>query len=95
MTDISPLQVEIPDQDLDDLRRRIAGSRLPRRELVEDSSQGVQLATAEEVVRYWGAEYDLGRVEKRLNALPQFVTEIDGLGIHFIHVKSDQEAPCR
>src|SRR5207247_5254221 len=76
---------------IDDLGRRIAGTGLPSRELVEDRSQGVQLATIQELARYWANDYDVGRIEARLNALPQFVTEIDGLDIHFIHVRSPHE----
>jgi len=90
-TAIRPFHVDIHDDALDDLRRRLAATRWPQRELVEDASQGVQLATTEELVRYWGSDYDFGRLETRLNALPQFKTEIDGLEIHFIHVKSDHE----
>src|SRR3954453_22557394 len=85
---IHPFRVDIPDESLEALRQRIAATRLPSKELVEDRSQGVQLATIRELVAYWGAYYDLGRIEARLNALPQFTTTIDGLGIHFIHVKS-------
>jgi Epoxide hydrolase N terminus len=70
---------------------RIAATRWPSKELVDDRSQGVQLATIQELARYWTTDYDFGRVEARLNALPQFVTEIDGVDIHFIHVKSSHE----
>ncbi len=90
-TEIRPFTVEVPDEDLVDLRRRIAATRWPERETVADGSQGVQLATMQELVRYWGTEYDFRRFEARLNALPQFITEIDGLDIHFIHVKSPHE----
>jgi pimeloyl-ACP methyl ester carboxylesterase len=90
-TEIRPFHVEVPEEDLVDLRRRIAATRLPERETVADESQGVQLATMQELVRYWGTEYDFRRFEARLNALPQFITEIDGLDIHFIHVKSPHE----
>jgi pimeloyl-ACP methyl ester carboxylesterase len=90
-TAIRPFQVAFPDEALEDLRRRIAAVRLPSRELVDDRSQGVQLATIEELARYWGNEYDWRRCEARLNALPQFTTEIDGEDIHFIHVKSPHE----
>ena len=86
-----PFQVEIADTVLEDLRRRIAGTRWPTKELVEDRSQGVQLATMQELTRYWTTDYDWGRCEAKLNALPQFKTEIDGVDIHFIHVKSPQE----
>ena len=88
---IRPFRVDLPDQALDDLRRRIAAARWPSRELVADRSQGVQLATLQELARYWAADYDLGRVEARLNALPQFTTTIDGVDIHFIHVRSPHE----
>ena len=89
--EIRPFHVDIPDEALDDLRRRIAATRWPERETVTDESQGVQLATMQQLVRYWGSEYDFRRFEARLNALPQFITEIDGLDIHFIHVKSPHE----
>jgi len=89
--DIRPFQVDIPEEALDDLRRRIATARWPSRELVADRSQGVQLATIEELARYWAEDYDFGRIEARLNALPQFTTEIDGVEIHFIHVRSKHE----
>jgi pimeloyl-ACP methyl ester carboxylesterase len=81
----------MPDEDLAELHRRIAATRLPSKELVADRSQGVQLATIQELARYWENEYDWRRCEARLNALPQFTTEIDGLNIHFIHVKSRHE----
>ena len=90
-TEIRAFHVEIPEEELADLRRRLAATRWPERETVADESQGVQLATMQELVRYWGIEYDFRRVEARLNAVPQFITEIDGLDIHFIHVKSPHE----
>ena len=90
-TEVRPFHVDIAEEDLEDLRRRIAATRWPEKETVADGTQGVQLATMQELVRYWGAEYDFGRVEARLNAFPQFVTEIDGLEIHFIHVRSPHE----
>jgi pimeloyl-ACP methyl ester carboxylesterase len=90
-TTIRPFHVDIPDQALDDLRRRIAAVRWPSRELVTDRSQGVQLATIQELARYWAGDYDLRRVEARLNALPQFTTTIDGVDIHFLHVTSPHE----
>jgi len=90
-TEIRPFHFEISEEQLDDLHRRITATRWPSKELVEDRSQGVQLATMQELVRYWGTEYDFQRLEARLNALPQFITEIDGLDIHFIHVKSPHE----
>ena len=90
-TSIHPFRVEIPQEALDDLRRRIAATRWPSKELVADRSQGVQLATTRELARYWATDYDVGRVEARLNAVPQFTTEIDGVNIHFIHVRSPHE----
>ena len=90
-TTIGPFRVEVPDQALDDLRRRIAATRWPSRELVTDRSQGVQLATTQALARYWAGGYDLRRVAARLNALPQFVTTIDGVEIHFLHVRSPHE----
>ena len=90
-TEIRPFKVDVPDEQLDDLRRRIAAARLPSKELVDDRSQGVQLATMQELAHYWRTEYDWRRLEARLNALPQFKTEIDGVEIHFIHVKSHHE----
>ncbi len=100
-TAIRPFKVEISEADIDDLRARIAATRFPEKEPVEDPTvhplgdnvppQGVELATMEALVRYWGTEYDLRRVEARLNALPQFLTEIDDLDIHYIHVKSRHE----
>jgi pimeloyl-ACP methyl ester carboxylesterase len=90
-TEIRPFQIQIPDDRIDDLRRRIEATRWPTKELVDDRSQGVQLATTQALARYWTTEYDFGRLEARLNALPQFMTEIDGLDIHFIHVRSQHE----
>lgn len=90
-TSIRPFAVEFSQQQIDDARRRIAATRFPSRELVEDRSQGVQLATLHALARYWSDEYDWRRVERRLNALPQFTTEIDGIEIHFIHVRSPHE----
>jgi pimeloyl-ACP methyl ester carboxylesterase len=86
--DIRPFQVHFPDAALDDLRRRIAATRWPTAELVTDASQGVQLATMRKLARHWNDQHDWRKVEARLNALPMFVTEIDGLDIHFIHVRS-------
>ena len=88
---IRPFRVNVAEDDLVDLRRRIAATRWPDRETVADQSQGVRLATTQQLVRYWQTEYDWRKVEARLNALPQFVTEIDGLDIHFIHVRSKHE----
>ncbi len=90
-SDIRPFQIDIPDEQIDDLRRRIAATRWPTKELVADRSQGVQQATVQELARYWTSEYDWRKGEARLNALPQFTTEIDGVEIHFIHVKSQHE----
>jgi hypothetical protein len=88
---IRPFSVHVPEADLVDLRRRIASTRWPERETVDDRSQGVQLTKFQEVVRYWGTDYDWRKAETKLNALPQFITEIDGLDIHFIHVRSKHE----
>jgi pimeloyl-ACP methyl ester carboxylesterase len=90
-TDIRPFQVEVPEADLNDLQQRLAATRLPSKELVDDRSQGVQLATIQELTRYWATDYDWRKVEATLNAFPQFTTEIDGVEIHFIHVKSKHE----
>jgi pimeloyl-ACP methyl ester carboxylesterase len=89
--DIRPFRVDIQQADLDDLQQRLAAARWPSKELVADRSQGVQLATTQELTRYWATEYDWSKVEATLNALPQFTTEIDGVDIHFIHVKSPHE----
>src|SRR3954452_17891370 len=90
MTDetIRPFTIDVPQADLDDLRRRVEATRWPSRELVADRSQGVQLAAMQELGRYWATEYDWRRCEARLHALPQFTTEIDGVDIHFPHVRS-------
>src|SRR6266487_903181 len=90
-TEIRPFHVDIPEEQIDDLRRRIEATRWSSKELVDDRSQGVQLATVKELARYWVTDYDLGRLEEKLNALPQFTTEIDGVDIHFIHVRSKHE----
>jgi len=87
-TAIRPFRVEVPDAELTELRRRIAATRWPEAEPVADASQGVQLATIQKLARYWATEYDWRKCEARLNALPQFTTTIDGLDIHFIHVRS-------
>src|SRR3954447_9253474 len=86
--DTRPFKVNFPDEALADLRRRIAATKWPRQELVKDASQGVQLATMRKLANYWQNEHDWRRIEARLNAWPQFMTEIDGLDIHFIHVRS-------
>jgi hypothetical protein len=90
-TGIQPFRIDIPDEALDDLRRRVAATRWPSKELVADRSQGVQLAALRELARYWASDYDWRKAEEELNALPQFTTEIDGLEIHFILVKSAHE----
>ena len=90
-TDVRPFQVEIPEEELAELRRRIEATRWPSKELVPDRSQGGQLATLQALARYWSTDYDWRKVEARLNALPQFMTEIDGVEIHFIHVRSRHE----
>ena len=90
-TGVRPFQVDVPQEKLDELRRRIEASRLPSKELVDDRSQGVQLATIQELARYWKTDYDWRKAEARLNALRQFTTEIDGVDIHFIHVTSQHE----
>jgi pimeloyl-ACP methyl ester carboxylesterase len=87
-TAIRSFRVAVPEEQLVDLRRRIAATRWPDRETVSDRSQGIQLAKLQEILRYWGTDYEWRKAEARLNALPQFVTEIDGLEIHFIHVRS-------
>jgi len=90
-TEIRPFHVEFAQEKIDDLRRRIAATRWPSKELVADRSQGVQLATLRALANYWLDGYDFGRIQDRLNALPQFVTEIDGVDIHFIHVRSEDD----
>jgi pimeloyl-ACP methyl ester carboxylesterase len=87
-TPVRPFQVNVPDSELAELRRRISATRWPDRETVADQSQGPQLATVQKLARYWETEYDWRKVETRINALPNFITEIDGLDIHFIHVRS-------
>ncbi|HEX2159615.1 MAG TPA: epoxide hydrolase, partial [Actinomycetes bacterium] len=89
--DLRPFRVQIPQEELAELQRRIKATRWPSKELVADRSQGVQLATAQELARYWTTSYDWRTCEARLNALPQFTTEIDGVNIHFIHVTSPHE----
>jgi pimeloyl-ACP methyl ester carboxylesterase len=90
-TGIRPFRIDMPGEAIADLRRRIAVTRWPSRELVKDRSQGVQLAAMQELARYWATDYDWRACEARLNALPQFMTEIDGVDIHFIHVRSPHE----
>src|SRR5262245_33364838 len=89
--EIRPFHVNFPEERLLDLRRRIAATQWPEKETVADTSQGVQLATMQQLARYWATEYDWRKAEAKLNALPQFITEIDGLDIHFIHVRSKHE----
>jgi pimeloyl-ACP methyl ester carboxylesterase len=90
-TEIRPFNIDVPEDRLDDLRRRIEATRLPSKELVEDRSQGVQLATIHELAQYWATDYDWRKAEAKLDALPQFTTAIDGVDIHFIHVRSEHE----
>ena len=90
-TSIRPFVIDVPESELIELRRRINATRWPERETVPDTTQGVQLATTQALARYWATEYDWRRCQDRLNALPQFITEIDGLDIHFIHVRSKHE----
>ena len=90
-TEIRPFHIDTPEEKLTDLRRRITATQWPEKETVTDQSQGVPLATMQELVRYWATEYDWRKCEAKLNALPQFMTEIDGLDIHFIHVRSQHE----
>jgi Epoxide hydrolase N terminus len=85
---IRPFRIDIPEEALQELRRRVAVPRWPDRETVSDRTQGTQLAKVQELVDYWATDYDWGKLEAKLNALPQFITEIDGLDIHFIHVRS-------
>src|SRR6266581_2792683 len=90
---VRPFHVDVPEKALLDLRQRIAATRWPDRETVADRSQGAQLAKLQELVRYWGTGYDWRKVEAALNALPQFMTNIDGVDIHFIHVRSKHPNP--
>src|SRR5271155_2190698 len=90
-TAVRPFQMSFPESALTELRRRILGTRWPERETVTDDSQGVPIATIQELARYWGTDYDWSRCQERLSSLPQFITEIDGLDIHFIHVRSKQQ----
>jgi pimeloyl-ACP methyl ester carboxylesterase len=91
MTEVRPFSIDVPEEELVELRRRVAAAHWPHRELVADRSQGVQLATMQELARYWASDYDWRKAEAKLNALPQFMTEIDGVDIHFIQVKSPRE----
>jgi hypothetical protein len=91
MSDIRHFHVSVPEAELTELRRRVSATKWPEQETVTDQSQGVQLATIQKLARYWATEYDWRKVEAKLNALPQFMTEIDGLDIHFVHVGSKHE----
>ena len=88
---IRPFTVSFPQEEIDELRRRIAATRWPERETVTDATQGVQLATTQKLAQYWATDYDWRKCEAKLQALPNFITEIDGLDIHFIHVRSKHE----
>src|SRR5262245_13331876 len=88
---IRPFAISFPEEALVDLRRRINATKWPDRETVADATQGVQLATTQALARYWATDYDWRRCEAKLNAVPNFITEIDGLDIHFIHVRSKHE----
>jgi hypothetical protein len=90
-TALHPFRVDVPETELAEMRRRINATKWPERETVTDASQGVPLATMQKLARYWATEYDWRKVEARLNALPNFITEIDGLDIHFIHVRSKHD----
>src|SRR5258706_13807855 len=98
MTDknaIRPFQVNVPEAELTELRSRISATRWPERETVTDATQGIQLATIQALARYWATDYDWRKIEAKMNALPQFITEIDGLDIHFIHFRSKHENPLQ
>src|SRR5687768_11347430 len=88
---IRPFNVEVPEGELAALRQRIKATRWPERETVSDASQGVQLATIQALASYWATDYDWRKIERKLNALSNYITEIDGLDIHFIHVRSKHE----
>src|SRR5215831_13968231 len=90
-TVVRPFRFNVPEAELTELRRRINATKWPERETVADATQGVQLATMQALAGYWATNYDWRKVEARLNALPQFITEIDGLDIHFLHVRSKHE----
>src|SRR5215475_5693607 len=89
--EIRPFTIQVPEKDLEELRRRVAATRWPEMEPVEDQSQGVTLKTAQQIASYWQSDYDWRKCEAKLNALPQFMTQIDGLDIHFIHVRSKHD----
>src|SRR3712207_5607567 len=88
---VRDFHIDVPEEELDELRRRIAAARWPEKETVQDESQGLPLAMMQELARYWGTDYDWRKCEEKLKALPHFITEIDGLDIHFIHVRSNHE----
>ena len=90
-TEVRPFRIDVPEEELDDLRQRILATRWPEKEPVTDFSQGVPLATMQKLARYWAEEHDWRKVEEKLNSYPQFITNIDGLDIHFIHVRSKEE----
>src|SRR5688572_1838484 len=90
-TAVRRFRVDVPEAELTDLRRRIEATRFPEKEPVADRSQGIPLATVEKLARYWATEYDWRKVEAKINAFPNFITEIDGLDIHFIHARSKHE----
>src|SRR5262245_33660572 len=90
-TIVRSFRVDVPEAELTELRKRINATRWPERETVKDQSQGVQLATIQNLARYWATDYDWRKCEAKLNALPQFITEIDGLDIHFVHARSKHE----
>ena len=92
---IRPFRVNVPEADLADLRKRITATKWPDREQVNDATQGVQMATMQKLAQYWANEHDWRKCEAKINALPNFITEIDGLDIHFIHVRSKHEMRCR
>ena len=94
-TALRPFQVEFPEAEADRTAPAHQGHAVPEKETVADVSQGVQLATIQTLARYWGTEYDWRKCEAKLKALPQFITEIDGLDIHFIHVRRNTKMPCR
>ena len=91
VTAINPFSINVSDEDLEDLRRRISSMRWPDRQIVDDESQGVRLETMQELARHWATDYDWRDVEARLQALPQFITQVDGVDIHFIHVRSTHD----
>jgi Epoxide hydrolase N terminus len=93
--EVRPFHVEFSQEEIDELRSRIAATRWPEKETVDDQTQGVPLATIQALVRYWGTEYEFGRVEARLNAFPQFMAEIDGLDIHLFRSNRRTRTRCR